>query len=245
MLRSLNELVNYRLIAADGDVGKIRDLYFDDAAWVIRYLVADTGSWLSEREVLLSPESIRESDWTGRQLHVNLTKDQIEKSPPVERDQPVSRRREKELVAYYGWPMYWGAPMGAAVPAMQARDLTVAASEKMDAGDPHLRSVREVCGYHIEATDGSVGHVDDFIATDEDWMIRYMVVDTRNWLPGRKVLIAPWMIQTVDWANKSVQVSLNQEKIKGSPEFDPAAPVNRAYEARYYDYHGRPAYWST
>lgn len=109
--------------------------------------------------------------------------------------------------------------------------------------DPHLRSAREVIGYHIQAKNGDIGHVEDFIVDDEAWAIRYMVVDTQNWLPGKKVLVAPVWIESIHWAEAKVRVTLTRAKIKKSPEFDPAAPVNREYEDRLYDFYGRPKYW--
>ncbi|MBK9166200.1 MAG: PRC-barrel domain-containing protein [Bryobacterales bacterium] len=110
-------------------------------------------------------------------------------------------------------------------------------------GDPHLRSVREVSGYRIRAADGEIGRVADFIVDTDGWAIRYLVVDTRNWLPGRKVLVAPRWVQSIDWGDRLVHVRLHREDIKNSPEFDPNEPVNREYEARLYDYYGRPRYW--
>jgi hypothetical protein len=113
----------------------------------------------------------------------------------------------------------------------------------MEEGDPHLRSVGEVAGYHIEASDGEIGHIEDFIFDDETWKIRYVVVDTKNWLPGRKVLVSPLWVEDVSWRKRRVRVDLTQEEIKSSPEYDPTAPVNRQYEERLYDYYGRPRYW--
>jgi hypothetical protein len=100
--------------------------------------------------------------------------------------------------------------------------------------------VKEVTGYHIEAKDGAIGHVEGFILDDEDWMIRYMVVDTRSWLPGKKVLIAPCLIRSVHWDESKVCLDLSRELVEGGPEYDPSAPVNREYEKRWYDYYGRP-----
>jgi hypothetical protein len=106
-----------------------------------------------------------------------------------------------------------------------------------------LRSIQELQGYKISVLDGNIGHVEEFIADDSNWFIRYMVVDTKNWLPGRKVLIAPDWIEQVSWNDSKFYVDLPRELIKDSPEYDPAAPVNRQYEARLYDYYGRPKYW--
>ena len=69
----------------------------------------------------------------------------------------------------------------------------------MGQNDPHLRSSAAVTGYHIQATDGDIGHVEDFLLDDRSWTIRFMVVDTTNWWAGEKVLIAPAWIERVDW----------------------------------------------
>lgn len=107
----------------------------------------------------------------------------------------------------------------------------------------YLRSCKEVLGYHIQASDGEIGHVEDFICDDETWVMRYAVVDTRNWLPGKKVLLATWWINQVNWDSKKVAVDLSKDTIKNSPEYDPSAPVNRQYEEIFFDYYGRPKYW--
>ena len=225
MLRSLDEVLGYELRTADEIMGKVKDFLFDDIAWTVRYLVADTGSWLTERLVVISPASLSEPDWQTQRVPVTLTKQEVENSPPIKADLPVSRQDEITLVKHYGWVAYW---------EVLAKD---------GRGDPHLRSAREVIGYHIEATDGDIGHVEDFIAETETWTIRYMVVDTRNWLPGRKVLVAPAWITNVEWGQSKVRVLLTREQVKNSPEFDPRVGVNRHYEQRLYDYYGRPKYW--
>jgi hypothetical protein len=251
MLRSLNSILKYEINATDGNLGRVRDFYFDDWEWRIRYLVADTGGWLSGRQVLLSPVAVGSADWAARQVRVSLTKEQVEKSPGIETHEPVSRQKEKELTSYYGWPMYWGPHGVEGAPALAEQQAEHAASqaEKGSAtatvgeNDSGLRSLQEVTGYHIEAADGEIGHVEDFIADEDDWTIRYMVVDTRNWLPGKKVLIAPWMIRSVRWSESKVHLDMTRDQVQAAPEYDPSTPVNREYESRLYDYYGRPAYW--
>jgi hypothetical protein len=151
---------------------------------------------------------------------------------------------EVDLADYYSWPYYWGARTGGGAAAAAAlADKKIEAPESGQ-GDSNLRSVKVVTGYHIEAKDGAIGHVEDFILDDEDWTIRYMVVDTRNWLPGKKVLIAPCLIRSVRWDESKVHVDLPRDLVEASPEYDPSAPVNREYETRWYDYYGRPKYWT-
>ncbi len=252
MLRSLKELNGYGIQGTDEDIGKVHDFYFDDAAWTVRYLVVDTRRWLPGRRVLIVPPALRQPNWETRMFPVGLSKEQIRKSPSVDEEQPVSRRREEELHAYYGWAPYWNdlgmMPQEAVMVRDSGKDAggTKASAEAgtlQDEGDPHLRSANEVEGYHIAAIDGDIGHVEDFLVNDEDWTIRYLVVDTRNVLPGKKVLIAPGWIEAVRWSEGKVHLDLSRESIKQSPQYRPLEPVNREYEIRLYDYYGRPFYW--
>jgi len=243
MLRSLNEIRGYRIHAEDGEIGKLDDFLFDDSAWTIRYFVVDTGGWLAKRLVLVSPESVRTPNWSEKLLPVSLTKERIENSPPIGEHEPVSRQHEMRLVNYYGWPRYWVPtpyPIGAGQPIYKPPGQV---EEEKSEGDPHLRSGAEVRGYHIAAADGDIGHVDDFVADTTGWAIRYMLVDTRNWLPGRKVPISPLWISGVNWSDKQVHVELSREKIEASPEFDPDELLDRDYETRLHRHYGRPVYW--
>lgn len=249
MLRSVKVMLGYRLDATDGELGRTKDFYFDDHDWAVRYLVVDTGNWLPKRRVLISPTPAGEPNWKGQVIPVSLTKKQVEDSPSIQSDRPVSRQEEEQLAAYYNWPAYWapaaipGAGMMPPAALLRKPAEGQTPKEREPRGDPDLRSVKEVLGYHIHATDGEIGHVDDFIAETDNWAVRYLVVDTRNWLPGKRVLVAPAWIGDVSWAEREVHVRLSRQAVKDCPEFDPSAPVNREYEARLYDYYGVPKYW--
>lgn len=256
MLQRVSDLEGFTVRATDGDAGTVRDLYFDDQAWIVRYLVVDTGSWLAGRSVLISPVAVGKPRWDEEELPVNLTKSQVEHSPDIDLDKPVSRQQIVELHEYYGWPAYWGgsAMMGTATvgvyPMIMAgvealeQEMEEEGLDEKYRGDPHLRSARQVNGYDIHATDGEIGHVEDFFVSDRDWTVRYMLVDTRDWLPGRQVIVSPQWIERVNWAESAVHVALNRETIKSSPEYDPEAPPAREYEIRLYAYYDRPGYWS-
>jgi uncharacterized protein YrrD len=242
MRRSAKQFLKYQLTATDGVLGKVADFYFDDYTWAIRYLVADTGKWLPGRQVLISPQSVGKPDDVATILPVSLTKGQVEASPSIDADRPVSRQHEAELAEHFGWAVYWGSPVVPGAPAPIPKDVTEQGSGEAH-GDPDLRSVHEVLGYRIQAADQKVGHVEDFILDTDSWVIRYLVVDTRDWLPGRKVLVSPGWVQSVNWDEKRVHVNLAADAIKNSPEFCPNQPVNREYEDRLYDYYGRRKYW--
>jgi hypothetical protein len=252
MLRSYESLRAYWLGAEDGKIGTVDDLLFDDRAWVIRYLVANTGHWLSDRLVIVSPEALGTPDWEAGVLPVTLTKEQVASSPPIEASKPVSRQREQEVVGYYGWPVYWTATSPGAGPGYVALASATPDAERSDrpassredgGSDPHLRSAGEVAGYHIKANDGDIGHLEDFIVDDDIWSIPFVVVDTRNWLPGKRVLLAPDWILGVSWDTKAVRFDLPKELIKTAPAYDPSEPVNEEDATRLYDYYGRPRGW--
>ena len=241
MLRCLSGLTAYRISAVDGEIGKVKDFFFDDAEWVVRYFVVDAGSWLNRNRVLIPPALVHQPEWEGRILPVSLTVEQVKNSPDVDTDKPVSRQHELAIAATVGLAPYW-APMPDAPPLAVSLPQLPLPPEEVD-GDTHLRSVNHVTGYRVHATDGEIGKAFDFIADDEKWSIRYVALATGDWLPEKKVLVAPKWIEYVSWEAREVAVSLSREDIRNSPDYDPLAPVNREYEVRLYDYYGRPRYW--
>jgi hypothetical protein len=249
MLRSLKDLERYTVSATDGDVGNVENFLLDDESWVIRYLVASTGGFLDGREVLLSPLAIKQADWATHRFQLRLTQDRIRNSPGIDADQPVSRQHERDYFNYYGYPTYWGSSgiWGmAGAPSMIAPGLLEQGQDHLvrESDDIHLRSFKEVCGYHIQGSDDVIGHVDDFIVDDETWAVRYLVIDTSNWWLGKKVLVSPLWADSISWEDKKVYLDRSRAEIKASPEWDPNACINRKYEANLYDYYGRPAYWA-
>lgn len=250
MLRNVGSLNGFSIGAMDGEIGRVVDFYFDDQNWTIRYLVADTGTWLTGRKVLISPASFRAVDWDSGKIDVSLTQHQVENAPEINTDRPVSRQHEISYYNYFHYPYYWTGPGlwgPAAFPhglvATGAEAEIASAPEEKDSQDVHLRSVNEVAGYYIEAEDGNLGHVDDFIVDDESWTIRYMVIDTRNWWPGKKVLISPQWVSDVVLSESRVYVDLPREQIKASPEYDGSPLISREYESRLYGHYQRSGYW--
>jgi len=255
MLRNVKGLEGCVVRATDGDIGHVDQFYFDDERWTIRYLVVNTGNWLTGRKVLVSPYALGEADWNQKLLHVNLTRRQVEDSPDIDTDRPVSRQYEIEYSGYYGWPYWWVGPglwgpmaypgfVPPAAEVVEGADAKHPAwTTHEDEGDPRLRSTGEVIKYAIHAPDGEIGRVADFIVDDRSWEIRYMVVDTGNWWPGKKVLVPPQWIENVSWPEATVHVDLRRDVIKNAPEWDPHTPISRDYEERLYGYYGRPAYW--
>ena len=245
MLHKAKTLNGYRLDSLDGEIGKVKEFYFDDQHWAVRYLVVDTGNWLTSRQVLISPYALAAVNKEEQLIAIDLTKKQIEESPSLESDKPVSRQFEEDYSGYYGMPMYWGGPyMWGAYPDI-VRDRTQwkesAQNEKV--WDAHLRSTQDVGGHHIQATDGEIGHVEDFVIDDETWAIRYLIVDTKNWWPGRKVLVSPQWIERVSWNESKVFINLSREAIKQSPEYTEESLLTRDYETALHEYYDRPEYW--
>lgn len=254
MLRKTKELKGARLAALDGLIGHLKDFYFDDQTWTLRYLVADTGNWLPNRRVLLSPFAVTRLETDPHKVFaVNLTKKQIEESPSIEAHKPVSRQHEAQFAQYYGWPNYWPgpllwgpveAPWAYLPPAIQAGPPLPPLSAHGQ--DSHLRSVDEISGFsghQIQALDQVVGHVETFVFDDRTWAIRYLVCDTRLWWPGKHFLLAPPWIAWVSWTEARVYVDLDREAIRRAPEYDPKMEITREYEEKLYTHYNREPYW--
>jgi hypothetical protein len=264
MLRSTKDLLDYTVRATNGDIGQVKDFYFDDQSWVARYLIVETGSWLESRKVLVSPIAIGHPDWTARVLPVSITMEQVRNSPPIDTDKPVSRQHEMQYLGYYGYPYYWGGAglwgegaypgilfagpgssrSAAEYPDEEAREQSNERdSSQRDQGDPHLRSATAVMRYHIEASDGGIGHVQSLLIDEDSWAIRYLVVDTSNWWLGHQVLIAPQWIRKVSWPDATVSVSLTQQAVKDAPLYDASKHLDRQQEIAVYEHYERAGYW--
>jgi hypothetical protein len=245
MLERARTLNGYKLRSLDGDIGSVKDFYFDDQYWTIRYLVADTGTWLTERQVLISPYALKDVISERHEIGVELTKKQIEASPSLDSDKPVSRQFEDSYFGFFGWPTYWSGPYqwGAYPDIARDRELWKAATPHAKAWNPHLRSTTQVSGHHIQASDGEIGHVVDFLVDGETWAIRYLIVDTRNWWPGMRILLAPEWIERVSWEESRVYVDLSREEIKQSPPYPAESPLTRDYETELHGHYRRPGYW--
>jgi sporulation protein YlmC with PRC-barrel domain len=227
MLKAIENLYHCRIIASDGQVGTVRDVYFDDERWVVRYLVVETGSWLHARRVLISPYAVRFIDWQTRAIVVNLTRDQVRHSPGIDTDKPVSRQQEDEFHRYYGYPQYWPyATLWAwgEIPIILPPTSELPIHQDGAGADVHLRSSKVVIGYRIHATDAFHGRVADFLIDEETWAIRYLIADTRLWLPGKHVLVARESIGEVSWAEQTVGVALTRREFEKLPAYDRRHP---------------------
>lgn len=245
MLIKANQLKGYQLDSKDGTIGSAREFYFDDQYWSIRYLIARTAGWLSGRQVLLSPYSVSGVDPVRETISINLTKKQIENSPSIEDDEPVSRQFEDSYYGYYGYPAYWGGPYMWGYYPYPDRDSANWSGWDMSRApwDPHLRSTQEVTGYHILASDGEIGHIEDFVIDEETWAIRYLVVATTHFWPGKKILVSPQWIESINWEMHEVVVDLSREQIKDAPAYVDDATITRDYESGLYGYYDRDGYW--
>ncbi len=264
MLCSLKDLESYAIEAIDGRIGHVQDFYFDDFAWVIRYFVVDTGTWLSSRKVLISPIAIGPRNWEEKVLPVSITKLQVENSPSIDTEKPVSRQHEIKYLRYFGYPFYWGgvglwgagAFPGLMMPGYDGSIVATpadsfdreAAYARADAAehyddDLHLRSCKAVMEYHVMAADGDIGHVQGLLVDEETWAIRYLIVNISNWWLGHQVLIAPQWIKEVSWPDATVTVKLTRQKVKDAPPYHSAALLNRKEEMSIFEHYGHPPYW--
>lgn len=250
MLVNAKTLAGFRLNCLDGEIGTVQEFYFDDKHWAVRYLVADTGSWLVGRQVLISPYSVAEVDTENGRVTVKLSKSQIEESPPLPADQPLTRQYEKDFFLFYGWPFYWTglnmwgqAPFLAPIKNQNPVEEPEQLMDQEHEWDPDLRSSDDVRGHRIQASDGELGHLDDFIVDIDNWAIRYLVIDTRNWWPGKKVLISPNWVDAVSWSESKIYVDIPRETIRLAPEYTPDVLLTRDFETALHNYYHRKGYW--
>jgi hypothetical protein len=233
MLQDLRKLIGCEIEASDGGIGHVKDFYFDDRSWMVRYLVADTGTWLTGRQVLLTPDAFGEQRFgvsadKPKSLRVTLSRRRIEDSPSIDAHRPVSRQNEEEYYRHYGWPMYWSAdPMsgaGATVPVALAPMLTPAPGEPRPdpRNDAHLRSMLEVTGYGIRATDDEIGKAAGFVVDDRTWRIEEMAVETGHWFSGKEILVRAADIERISYDKSLVFVRLGKAEIQATPRAEVA-----------------------
>lgn len=250
MYQHAKDLVTFTIVASDGELGGVDYLYFDDEGWTVRYLVASTGSWLTGRLVLVSPFAVRRIDREAGRVEVGLTREQVEKSPSFDVHKPVSRQHEAAYAAYYGYPAYWGGanlwgaaafPAAVGLTSVERHAAEEASQARAGEEDSHLRSVNEVSGYTVEATDGDIGHVRDFVIDGRSWAIRLLIVDTSSWWTGKKVLVAPTWIEEIRWADRTARVGLTRAAVRASPEWDKRAQIDEQFERRLAAHYGIPS----
>ena len=245
MINSLKNIENNQIEANDGNIGKVYTIFFDDQSWEIRYLVVDTSYWLPGRKVLISPSVLGKSI-AENTFPVELTKEQIQNSPDIDTQKPVSRQQQIELFEHYGWVPYWDAAYGpiaspympAALPnVLPGEDSQDKVSDNQNEDDPHLRNAKEVLGYNISALNGEIGHIEDILFENESWEIKYLVVDTRNWLPGKKVIIPPLWVEYIRWSESQLNVKVTRETVKNSPEYNWELPLDFDYEKQLFEHY--------
>ena len=244
MLWNASAITGYSIEASDGALGSVSDMLFDDFSWNIRWLVIDTGNWLPGRKVLLPPSVFGGPNRDLRSLAASLTMSQVKDSPSIDTDLPMSRQMEARLYDHYNWDPYWNSgffPMSDVMPAPLPEPFPPAGKKLSDPagdGDPHLRSIAAVTGYHIHASDGEIGHAADFLVDDAGWSVRYLTVDTRNWWPGELVLVSPRSVRDIDWAERMINLRVTRQKVKDAPRYNASITVDGAYDEKFLTYYG-------
>ena len=237
MARSIKKLYSEKLLASDGEIGHVNDFYFDDQNWAVRYVVADTGTWLPGRQVLLSPHAFGNLDESGKLLPVHLTRQQIEGSPSIDLHKPVSRQFEEEYYRYYGWPYYWqgdgiwgmsGFPILEQPTKPFPGEPAAAGGPPSQRPDAHLRSTRAVHGYHVKASDGMSGHICDFMIDTRSWAIGQLIVKTGHRFSGKEVEIPTSKVARISYEESTVFVSLTIAEVEQSFTHETAAVVAAA-----------------
>lgn len=256
LLPGLEAMRGYTVRGRDGAIGRVYDWYFDDADWEVRYLVADHGRWRPGKRMLIPPSVCGAPDPQEEELPVALERREVASGPDWDQLLPVSRQHLEDLRSHYGWESAWpvSAMAGTAMlpgtppppPAEPAESRRAeAAGTDPKRSEAHLRSLREVTGYAIHATDGEIGRVRDLLCGQDPWRIRYLVVATRRWWPGHEVLLPVGSVRGIDWVEGALRVRLSRNSIRHSPVYEPKHPIGRAYENALHDHYELPRYWQS
>jgi hypothetical protein len=247
----MNALTKAKIKSVDLAFGDIRDLYFDDVSWMLRYFVVDVGTWLEGRHVLISPESLTEYREDENAFACKLTRQQIHDSPLFDSQKTVSRQQEESLSKHYGWTPYWVTPMAAfPLPGLYTYPIVGAASDRwnqqnkmaptvakevearqdMDREqEAHLRSFQEIKSYGLQATDGDIGELDDLLLDTASWRVTHIIVDTRKWWPGGQVVIDRALVTDISWGDAKIVVAMSREDVKNAPRFDKDQTITEPY----------------
>ena len=266
MLKSAKDCERFRIQTSDGDIGHVEDFLFDDEKRAVRYLVVNTGMRLLGRKVLLSPLAVTEVNWAAGEISVNLTKEQVQNSPDIDLEMPVSREHEMQLLRYYNWPEYWSGTTSWREDERPTLQPIETESEKLSdvqrpapflltpegsEMNPHLRSIKELRGYRIDARRKIFGHVEDAVldftrplhGPQQGWPLRYLKIDTRNWWPSLPVAISTEWISGISWEQSLIHVDLDENAIKTAPELKTGIPLEREYEEKLHRHYGKLGYW--
>lgn len=232
MIQGVKALSGFTVRATDGVIGKVRDVYFDDRYWVIRYAVVELTPEFKGKVVLLAPVVLKTPRWAGSVLPVSLTSEQVRKSPEIDTDKPVSRQQGTELSEYFGWPTVMGPgspPLDERVDMPERLVGMAAAFPERAKGDPHLRSANEVTSYRLQATDGEAGKVKDILISDAKWVIRYLLADAGQWIFPKPVLISPEWVDRISWDEKKVHLDLDRKGVQESPPHESLSTPFRSW----------------
>lgn len=251
MLWNASAINDYTIEATDGAIGTISDFLFDDAGWSVPWVVVDTGNWLAGRKVILPTSAFGHPDPDKQAFAVNLTRQQVDASPVIGSEHGLSRQAETSIYDHYGLSPYWsGSYLGGYRGPFGSTPFPVAGTEEQnreiadaehDRYNPSLRSFKLVTGYHVESRDGDIGHVEDFLVEDADWSIHFLVIDTRNWWPGKRVLISPRSVLEIDWQTRMMTLDVDRQKVKDGPAYDPSTVLDKTFEQHLHRHYGLPS----
>lgn len=263
MLKNLKDIKGFKILATDTGneiIGTVKDVYFDDEKFALRYLVIDTRVWLFEDLVLVSPYSVNGVDWDSGIIWVNLTKEEIEHSPKAKYSKPVTRTFETTFNNYFKLPHYWSNGLGMDIEGIwagayfpnkpveppQSFHPDIKFEDEQLPDEQHLHSMREISSFHLRAVDDEkFGAIEDFIIETETWALRYIVIDTNKYLPGgKRILLSPEWIERFDWENKKLVTDYLRDTIENCPEYDPAVVIDREMEEEIHSHFGQNGYWN-
>lgn len=251
MFKNLLDIKGFNLKGPNGNIGTCQDALFDDQAWTVRYVDVDTGGWLSERRVLLSPISLGAPSWEKGEIYTELTGDQIESSPKLDSQSPISKEWEDSFFKFHGWPYYgvgmhmWGLTHYPDESELKKIHSASPTSDIHKNTNQTIRSASELREYEVSARDGEVGRIKDFVFDTETWAIRYLVIENHSFLQRKKTIVSPFWVSHIDWMERACVIDLNRAEIECSPQPEGESNdyLDREFEMKLHNHYQRPSYW--
>jgi hypothetical protein len=223
MLKNVDTFKNNEVHASDGMIGIIRDLYFDTQDLILKFMVIDTQSWLENREILISPESVKRFNWDRNKFDLGLLKRRIEQSRVISIDEPAGPGGRKQSREYYFLSTYWD-------------------SERAGGNLAHLLKDSELKRFDICLSDGRIGGTAGIIIEESTWKVEFIIVDADSMEAGKLVPLPAGWINRIDPKEGIIHVDLNKEDILNAPTFPAEELEDESNEKALYNYYSRHLY---
>lgn len=241
MLITVQQILQQPVYGAHEALGDLVDLLLDSYTWNVRFGVVEVGAWLASRPVLIDAPRLAQAQWneTEHALRLPLSRSEIRACPPLESLTGARPPREAGLVEHFVWGSHWREHL-TSQPAPVGVDAVPTPASPAEQRERDLYAARQLIGYRLEAVDGEVGALQDFLLDLDHWVVRYFIVELDTFLGGRRRLISPGAAEAIHPSDRLLRVHFSAAEIEAAPEYDPRHPLDPHAETSFPE---PPKYW--